>query len=223
MFLFRIYCLICGEKTVSLICEKCLNEIVVLSSSPDRICRKCSKPLKDYEICCCDFCKSKNWVFENNFSIFSYNNVVIRRLTELFKFENSKKAGLILANLLEKEIKNFLSDKNFDIITCVPESKISIKERGFAPVEFIIKRLGITYTKLLERKSHIKKQSELSLEEREEFVKSQFYLIKNDTIKDKNILVIDDIFTSGNTLNYISKLLKENGAKKIYTLTFFRD
>ena len=66
-------------------------------------------------------------------------------------------------------------------------------------------------------------QSKLNKEERAENVKNVYKITNNKEIIDKNILLIDDIFTTGATLNECSKMLKQASAKKVDVLTIAKD
>ncbi|MGC8770491.1 MAG: phosphoribosyltransferase family protein [Brevinematia bacterium] len=220
--LIRNYCLLCGNITHMIVCDNCIKEIKPLSIHKNR-CKKCSKPIIENDIDYCENCKDKNFYFSQNISLFSYHDPVIKNLVKIFKFDGIKKAGILLARIIENDFFNTIKNIEYDLITFVPSSKDSLKERGFNPVEFILKKLKINTINILEREKHLKKQSELSLTEREKFIKGQFYINKNWLLNGKKILIIDDIFTTGNTLNEISRILIENKAININTLTFFRD
>ncbi|MCX7821593.1 MAG: phosphoribosyltransferase family protein [Brevinematales bacterium] len=188
-------------------------------------CKRCSKPLLDYEIEYCENCSNRKFYFSKNISLFPYGDYLIKNLVKLFKFDGVKESGILLSEIIRNEFFSNVKNFEFDLITYVPSSKDSLKERGFNPVEFILKKLKVNTFNLLGREKHFKKQSELLLNERERFIRGQYYLLLNKgvDIRNKKILLIDDIFTSGNTLNEISRILLENGALNINTLTFFRD
>ncbi len=219
--LIKTYCFICGRKVASIVCNDCLKRVEPLSFYDNR-CLVCSKPVYSHDKMC-ENCRGKNFFFERNISLFSYRDDIVKSLVKIFKFDAVKKAGVILVELLREEFMKNLSKFDYDILTFVPSSKDSLKERGFDPLDFILDSLKIDRIRLLGRHKHLKKQSEMSIEERKNFIKTQFYFVKNTDISGKKIVIVDDIFTTGNTLNEISRLLLENGALKINTLTFFRD
>ncbi len=224
MWLFRTYCFKCGNLSFGkLICEECQCKVIPFSYLKKSRCEKCSKPLEEYEETLCENCIDKYLYFEKNISLYPYNDLCIRELVRLFKFEVIGQAGETIADIIRDEVFNCINNLPVDLITCVPVSRESLKERGFNPVAFILDKLKIRYKNILGRKSHLKKQSELSNEEREKYVKGQFYLIDGIKLKGERIVVIDDIFTSGNTLNEVAKVLIEGGAGVVNTLTFFRD
>ena len=68
-----------------------------------------------------------------------------------------------------------------------------------------------------------KRQSTLTGIEREENVKEAFSLLRPAEIIGKNLIIFDDIYTTGSTINEISKLLKSNGARKVIAFTLAKD
>ena len=66
-------------------------------------------------------------------------------------------------------------------------------------------------------------QSSLTKEQRKENVQNVYKIKNKEKIENKKIIIIDDIYTTGNTVNAISKILKENGAKEITILTIAKD
>ena len=97
-----------------------------------------------------------------------------------------------------------------------------IKIRGYnQSVELareFCKLAQLPYVDYATRETNNPSQTELSLKERKENVKDIFKLT-NQAIKDKNILIIDDIYTTGATVNELAKLLKRANAKSVYVLT----
>jgi ComF family protein len=141
-----------------------------------------------------------------------------------FKFESDYLTGGDLARLLEPSVREFLNTRQFDIISSVPLSRRSLKERGYNQVDYILRQLEIPHTGLLERKDHPTHQSRLSQKERRETVKGQFTLMPDarGLIENKKILLIDDIFTTGSTAEECTTTLLAGGARETEILTFFR-
>jgi competence protein ComFC len=114
---------------------------------------------------------------------------------------------------------------NFDYILYVPLHKKRERKRGFNQSKIIAnqlgKELGVEVLDILERSKNTRRLFELDEKERKQELKNVFKIskdIKNYT--NKNILLIDDIFTTGSTVNEISKLLKLNGINEVYIFTF---
>jgi competence protein ComFC len=113
----------------------------------------------------------------------------------------------------------------FDYILFVPLHKKRLRKRGFNQSQKIAKYLGkvvgIAVVDAIGRKKNTKRLYNLTKEERKKELKNVF-IMKNikQNLKNKNILLIDDIFTTGTTVNEISKILKLNGVNKVYVMSF---
>lgn len=140
-----------------------------------------------------------------------------------FKFNgnsfNAKSYSKALCNTIE--YFNMLDD--FDLITFVPLSKKRKNERGFDQSELVAEYVGKYLDKkvkaLLKKTRQTKNQHELNSAQRAENVRNIYTAVNAGFIKEKNILLIDDIATTGNTLSECCRVLKENGAKNIICMT----
>lgn len=107
----------------------------------------------------------------------------------------------------------------FDIITFVPLSKKRKNERGFDQSELTAKYVGELLDKtvkaLLRKTRQNKNQHELNVSERIMNVKGVYTAVNTEWIENKNILLIDDIATTGNTLSECCRVLKEHGANRV--------
>ena len=118
--------------------------------------------------------------------------------------------------------------KNYDIILAVPISKQRKKERGYNQSALIARKIankaGILYKEnVIIKVKHNAKQSTLNMKERAENVKNAYKVVDLETIHNKKVLLIDDIYTTGNTLKECSKVLKQAGAKMVNVLTIAKD
>ena len=131
-------------------------------------------------------------------------------------------AGIILNN---KKVETIL--KSYDIIVSVPMDSKKKNERGYNQTELItniILKKGniLVENRVLYKNKYTKTQSTLSLDERYENIKNAFLVKNAEKIKNKKVIVFDDIYTTGATVNEISKLLKKAGAQKILVLVIAR-
>ena len=117
--------------------------------------------------------------------------------------------------------------ENVDIIAPVPLHLVKKRARGFNQAEFLSKEISIHMNclhipNLVLRNRFTDTQTKLNRKQRQENVSDAFTLNPKFEIQNKNILLIDDVFTTGATANSICKLLKKNHANKIYVLTIAR-
>lgn len=131
-------------------------------------------------------------------------------------------------NFLLKQQKIFEIIKTYDIILPVPISKKRYKQRGYNQTELIVrkirKRTDIELvTNCLYKEKNNVPQSTLNKEDRIENVKNAYIIKNSKIIKDKRVIIFDDIYTTGSTVNECSKLLKQNNVKEILVMTIAKD
>ncbi len=205
------------------VCQNCLTE---MSKSKIRNrCDKCGLPLQIQRVEC-NFCKNYEVLPEKVFCVFEYSGIISKLLKE-YKYNNKKEVSEIFFELLKDlELRSIFG--RIDFIVSVPTSLRRILERGFDTVKSIFyplsKKWGIPYLEILGRKSFHKSQSKLSKEERMNKIKSQFYLIESYSklIMSKNILLVDDVFTTGSTLNTCTSILKNANVRNVFAMTICR-
>lgn len=147
---------------------------------------------------------------------------VFRRVMLDYKYYGQKEYCDNYAMLLSEIIDKYYDHIPFDYYTSVP-SYGEQKKYGFEKVRSIAKEAAhlqrVKYRQLLIQKKQRKKQHLLTGEERTENVKGIFTVAPNTNINGKNILIFDDVVTTGATLNECCKILKENGAQQICCIT----
>ncbi|TET06759.1 MAG: ComF family protein, partial [Candidatus Atribacteria bacterium] len=146
----------------------------------------------------------------------------------LFKYYGEKKLAKPLGKLMvDYLLKNDEFKKKVDLIIPVPLHKNDLKKRGFNQSVLLGKVIGDYFSVPVGEKVLIKKKStpfqvNLSKKEREKNILRSFSVEKPEEIKGKNILILDDVFTTGSTVEECAKGLKEARAKNIYVLTLAR-
>ena len=146
------------------------------------------------------------------------------------KFENDLSVVSVLKNILlsvsdNAELKKFLSQA--DIVMFVPAHKKRLEERGFDVNDLIFKDFftaqNISIKNLLIRSKNTQKLFDLNPDKRIEEMRNAFTAIENISVVDKNILIADDIYTTGATTSSCAKILKSLGAKNIFVLAYSSD
>ena len=191
-------------------------------------------PRENYCIVCkendcfgiCDTCKKSvktiDDLYQDEIISYGYYGGVLKDLILKFKYKNNFTAGDILTEFLEEYIvKNFKYQEY--IITYIPLSKKSKKNRGFNQCEYIAKKisrdLSIEALEILIKPKETKEQKRLKRDERYENIKDAFKIKKGIEVKNYNIILIDDVTTTGATLQEAYKLLKKFEIKDIKLLT----
>ncbi|SJZ44372.1 ComF family protein [Selenihalanaerobacter shriftii] len=218
-------CLYCEESELVTddihLCQNCLEKIEYIT---DNYCQKCGKVLseeKDY----CDICEDHKYLFNKARSVALYSGGIPDYIHD-FKYEGRQALAQPLGKLLGIYGLEFYDRQKLDLIIPVPLAEEKFKNRGFNQAYLLAKEVGGCLdlpvdNRVLKRAVNTASQSKLSLLERKENVNSVFYCEPEKTkdIKGKNILLIDDIYTTGSTVNECSKVLLRAGAKEVSVLT----
>lgn len=199
------------------VCPDCKKDISLLK---DPFCSLCSTPFKSriaYSHVC-GLCELKRPHFDLLVSPFIYEGGIERIITD-FKYSSGKE-GISLGNVIGMFLMKRYEFDGSEILIPVPLHKKRERERGFNQTlllaEGVREVLGIKLLEsILVRKIYTKSQTGLSLKEREANVRGVFELNSKGEVRDKVVLLIDDVATTGSTLNECSKVLKKAGAKKV--------
>lgn len=196
--------------------------------SEEYLCKKCEKKLKQIEIISSVKTNEKDDIFfDEQFHGFMYDGTV-RSLIIQYKFEHKPYIYKTFKTFFEKNEKLYLLFKKYDIIMPVPISKNRYKNRGYNQSELLAKELGKAFNIVFEKDILTKiknnpQQSSLGQEKRILNAKGVYKINNSDKITDKNILLIDDVFTTGATCNECAKVLKQEGAKRVGVFTITKD
>ncbi len=220
----NIYCILCDasiDRDVEYsICDECKGKLRFIK---EKTCDKCGKPLDELYLIdrCIDCINSTNY-YEKAISCIEYDDLSKTVIYDL-KYHKKRYISYHVAEIIYDRLKE--SDMHsFDIIIPVPLHKAKEKERTFNQASLIGKYIGrmlaveVDNRTLIRAKNTIT-QNQLTREERRENLEGAFEVIDNDRVKNKNILLIDDVFTTGATVNECSRKLLEGGAKNIYVAT----
>lgn len=198
-------CLACGSEG-ALICKDCQPNIVVKKASTCYRCNRISPVSKT-----CNRCRSSSKLA--GVAVASHYEGVIKELIGGLKYERTRSAAPILANL----ITPLLVNKSIDVITCVPVATNHYRQRGYNQAELIAKKvaaaLALPYSPLLSRVSNVQ-QVGSKRADRLKQVHGAFAIRKK--IEGQKVLIIDDVLTTGATLNECALVLRAAGAKSVW-------
>lgn len=213
-----IRCFICGREINNFgACDNCYKNLPFITGKTCDICG--GRVIGDGVIC--GDCKNNKYYFTKNYSIFSYvDNIQMSVLS----FKSGRK---YLGNYFGDIIRNFILKNKIraDIIIPIPIHKNRRKERGFNQSEILVESLLDIFPvdkDIVIRVKDTPHQTGLNRENRISNLENAFEVVDKDKIKNKKILLIDDIYTTGSTLNECSKCLLNNGAKEVMGLCLAR-
>ena len=200
------------------ICE-CINK--------DKKNKKCTNKLNEVAEFGIEDMDLEDYYFERLIYIFNYEGF-IRKLILDYKFNEKSYIYVSFVNFILKNKKIFQILKSYDTIIPVPISKKRMKERGYNQSLLIARNLSEYLninlcTNCLYKTKNIIEQSKLNKEQRKQNIQNVYQLKNKQIIKEKKILLIDDIYTTGSTVNECSKILKIGQPEKIDVLVLAKD
>lgn len=216
---FPRHCTICDNiiNGTEGICGTCKENIRFLTKE---VCMICGKKLSKEEVVCYD-CKRKHHEFNRNFSVFEYP--VIRESLYRFKYKGRAEYASYYAKAAYRLHGERLRLLQADAIIPVPLHKSRYRKRGYNQAEELAKELSLLLnvpvkTDFIKRVKSTKALKNLDVAGRQNNLKKAFLIMQND-VKLKTIILVDDIYTTGATLDEISRVCKESGVENIYSLT----
>ncbi|RRD41109.1 ComF family protein [Leptotrichia sp. OH3620_COT-345] len=144
----------------------------------------------------------------NIYYIWDYNDD-FKKMIFSYKYKRKKKLAELIARLINEEFRFILQRERIDLIVSVPINKKRKSERGYNQVDEILKCLNIRYIQLKRVRNTEKMHKLLNEELRIKNIKGSFSVNKNVDFKNKRILIVDDIITTGSTLREIKKSILE--------------
>ena len=226
--LFPQFCFSCGKEG-SLICKDCLSTIGIAEY---QFCPFCAVPRRVIGEGKCKI--HQKMKLAGIFAATSYKNTLVKKLITQFKYEPFLKnlslpsAYLIIAHFLLSENKTIFKTPENSLLIPVPLRNSKKRERGFNQSEEIAKELSkffkipYQFNNLIKIKK-TQPQIELKRKERAKNVKDSFKLKNPQMVQEKTIFLIDDVFTTGATMEECARVLKEAGAKKVWGIAVARE
>jgi competence protein ComFC len=211
-------CMICGEidsVDEGPFCKECYREFVALFNNPCPLCGG------DREECECFAIKGTKGIS----FLFWYDNELSKKVLLTAKYKGDERYISYFGELIAKNIKSQFNKVSFDGVCFVPRSKENINSRGFDQskilAESISYHLNVPVLKALVRSGKSEEQKKLSGQERRKNVKNKFVvdyygLANSDGVIPSQILLIDDVITTGSTILECSYLLRKAGVRNIY-------
>ena len=244
IFFPEVHCLFCGQlvanfdsekQKIQEICSTC-NEQLATIQHP--YCESCHKPLSHVQFhshndkvsnhLLCEDCLAISTAYlAQNRSAVIYNDFMKEKLA-LYKYRGKESLAGVFSYLLKIAYDANYREMKIDLITYIPLHPSRLEERGFNQAEQLAIGLhqltGIPMYPVLNRLKETAKQSKTGKQERKMQLEDAFELNESyiQVINGKNILIIDDIYTTGATLQEVAKILVEGGAKTVNSLTLAR-
>jgi len=221
------------------------SQSIIINSFLDyflpRFCSSCSIKLNTVEDTICNVCLTKiqsateqridheydkkfkeNNIISNFFSLYVFKkDKELQNAIHALKYNSKFRIGIFLGKRLAEELSNVHPDWQIDLIIPIPLHQLKKAERGFNQSFYIAKGvnnvLKIKVTEnAVKRIKYTQSQTTMNIIERKENISGAFKVKKQTMIKDKTILLIDDVITTGATISECGETLLRAGANKVY-------
>lgn len=210
-FFLPQYCAGCNKKLSAgepQVCSDCLSHI--LTADYDRLELEYDRKF------------NRTGYVQGLFSLYVFESAgTLQNIIHSFKYGKRFQIGILLGKKLAPSITDKIKSWQIDLIVPVPLHHLKKAERGFNQSDFIVR--GLSYSlkvpysdKIIKRIRFTESQTKLDLEERGQNVSGAFKVKRKKIIANKNILVVDDVITTGATIDECAKALMKNGASKVY-------
>lgn len=214
-------CLLCGRELKKYsrmqICGYCRSMLYPLG---DDVCRVCGRPVKSGSERCAE-CTNGNTYFNGASSVFQFTGLVQDAIYRL-KYDGDISLAPLLGGFMAEKLK--MKGWDIDLVIPVPLHPDRLSERGFNQSYLLSQEIGRecgidVSDKVLERVLYTKSQVSLSRLERMANVKNAFRANDGDIVRNRSVLIVDDIMTTGATLNECCRAIRMFEPKNIYCLT----
>ena len=218
-FIAPHHCYIC-KKEGSVCCQKCLLDLRI--PSDEISCYFCNRKERNHDGICSS-CRSKQYL-DGVFWFSDYKNKYAAKLIKALKFNNVHEASRAISNGISQTVpEDILLSANF--ITAIPTANKRVRARGWDQAKlisrYLSKSIKVPSKSLLVRLSSFD-QIGATKQERAEASERFFKPIRLSLISGSTIILVDDVLTTGSTLNSAARALKKAGANKVYAATFAR-
>lgn len=217
-FVFPKICPVCNEIVSGGkggICNDCERKLPYIDGS---YCMKCGKPVEEDEEYCSDCIRSTH-EYEEGRAALVYDEITSKSIYR-FKYNHKKEYAKVYGRIIDERLGEKIRSWKADAIIPVPVHRSKQRKRGYNQAGLIAdelsKRLKIPVCdSLVVRNMATTVQKELSAADRQNNLKKAFKVTRND-VKYRSVLIVDDIYTTGATVDAMARCLKGVGIQNVY-------
>lgn len=219
-YLFPKYlnCVLCQKPLYEKVwlCDVCKSEFQIQTG---HCCQYCGRMLQRGSYPVCNICKILDRSFDGGTSVVVYDDIA-KKLIKDYKYKEKKYLAEVISEYMYEHLIKKMGNIKFDGIVYVPTHEKKLKHKKWCPAEHLAIQLGqmmnLEVRSVLKRIRNTPPLNPIPLDERYEILKGAFVSEKVEGC----LLLVDDIITSGNTLNECGKALKISGADKVFIIAF---
>ena len=219
-WLYPVRCPVCDEVLgtgIQRMCPSCRQRVRYLTAP---LCYRCGKKLADEEAEFCGDCRRRRHLFTAGRALYQYEDIAPALYR--FKYGGRREYAVFFGKELARQLGGYIQSLKPDGLVPVPMYAGKRRRRGYNQAELLAKALGRelgipVYPDLVVRNRNTRPLKELNPEERLNNLKKAFNLRQNG-VKLKTIILIDDIYTTGSTMDQVSAVLLADGCQRIYSI-----
>jgi ComF family protein len=233
--LFPSDCRLCGSPLINIsrlpVCRPCLADIRRITGSFCSVCGE--RVLSPFALSAgetrCGLCRRLKPPFVKAVAYGSYEGG-LRELIHLLKYEQVRPAAAVLGRMLGEAVSGIESGSTWVVIP-VPLHSRKLRQRGFNQSELIAQHAVkltagsgrlVLHSRVLERRRETQSQIGLTRHQRRENLRGAFAVSRREEIAGREILLVDDVFTTGTTVSECSRVLLRAGASRVFVATVAR-
>lgn len=211
------------------ICDRCLPPGHSICDDCDNVCKRvdpprciiCGKHIENAEKQVCFDCSVRIHQFDSGVALYEYAGM--RDIIYAFKNGNRPEYGRFLAREMASGLGEIIKDYKADCLIPIPLHQSKLKMRGYNQsyilAKYLSEELSIPVrTDVLFRVSDTSQQKKLNNLQRQENVKKAFHMAQNG-VKLKSVILVDDVYTTGNTMDAAAHALKRGGVHEVHFVT----
>lgn len=220
-YLYPNRCPVCMDIVLprgKLICDVCREKFPMMEGAT---CKKCGKPLDKEEKEFCNDCIHYTRSFAQGISLMPYQNELAHRLLMRVKYQNARQLLDYPCQMMGERYKELVEQWKIECLIPVPIHPSRRRIRGFNQAEEIAKRLGKIWEievdcSILYRKKKTVPQKNLTTQERYRNLKDAFEMPEVLENRYKTVMLVDDIYTTGSTVESCSRVLMAGGVERVF-------
>lgn len=214
-------CPVCDEPVPvgeELICDRCRKDIRYIKQPR---CKKCGKHIEDVTRIFCIDCEKNKHYFDYGYALYDYQSM--KNSVYRFKYQNRREYAAFYAKDIYEHLGSQIQTMEAQAFIPVPLHADKLKQRGYNQAELITKELskltGIpNCSNLIKRVRKTVPQKELDAAGRQNNLKKAFN-ITSDVVKLNKTIVVDDIYTTGTTIDAVTQILRQQGVRNVFFIT----
>lgn len=218
--LFPRRCPICDEIVKAIeVCDECSKKVSYIRQP---VCFKCGKQLEEDEREFCHDCTIRKFSYKRGVAAFSYSDG-IKRSMYAFKYNNRREYADYYAATLVREFGNVIKSFGAEVLIPVPLHSKKLCKRGYNQAEVLARHISRLINipvddNFITRIRNTVPQKELKEKERIDNIKNAFQ-IRNNSLKYNKIILVDDIYTTGTTIDECAGTALAAGVSEVYFVT----